>query len=80
MPFHFLDRVGDAQQILLGVFQFAERFLFLRFEFRDTRRFLENHPAIFRLARKNLRDVTLRENAVTRPPDARAHEELLNVF
>ena len=30
LPLHFADQVGDAQKILLGVFQFAERFLFLR--------------------------------------------------
>ena len=80
LALHFFDRVGDAQKILLGVFQLAERFFFLRFEFRDARRFLKNHPAIFRLAGKNLRDVTLRQNAVASAPDPSAHEELLNVL
>jgi len=46
LPFHFLDRVGDAQKILLGVFEFAERFFFLRFEFCDAGGFLENGAAI----------------------------------
>src|ERR1035437_6992686 len=80
LPFHFLDGVGNAQKILLGLFQFTERFFFLLFEFRDAGGFLENHPAIFRLARKNLRDVALRQNAVGRATDARAHEKLLNVL
>ena len=65
---------------MLGVFQFAERFFFLRFKFRDARGFLKNHPAIFRLAGKNLRDVALRHDAVARAPDARAHEQLLDVL
>ncbi len=42
--------------------------------------FLENHPAVFRLVGKNLRDVALGQNAVARAPDARAHEKLLDVL
>ena len=80
LPLHFADEVGHAQKILLGVFEFAERFLFLTLELRDARGFLENHPAVFRLAGKNLRDVALRQDAVTRAPDARAHEQLLDVL
>src|ERR1017187_9279488 len=41
---------------------------------------IKNHPAIFRFAGKNLRDVALRQNAVARAPDARAHEQLLDVL
>ena len=32
LPLHFADQVRDAQKILLGVFEFAERFLFLAFD------------------------------------------------
>jgi hypothetical protein len=80
LPLHFADEVGDAQKILLGVFQFAERFFFCDLEFRDAGGFLENHPAVFRLAGKNLRDVALRHDAVARAADARAHEKLLDVL
>ena len=80
LPLHFLNRVGDAQQVLLGVLQLAQRFLLLRFEFRDPRRLLENHPPVFRLARQNLRDVPLRQDAVARPPNPRAQEQLLDVL
>ena len=80
LALHFLDGIGDAQEILLGVFQLAERFFFLRLEFCDARRLLENHPAIFRLAGKNLGDVTLRQNTVARATNAGAHEQLLDVL
>ena len=53
---------------------------FCALELRDAGGFLENHPAIFRFAGKNLRDVALRQNAVARAPDARAHEQLLDVL
>ena len=80
LALHLFDGIGDAQKILLGVFQLAERFLFLRFEFRDASGFFKDHPAIFRLAGKDLRDVALRQNAVARATDARAHEQLLDVL
>ena len=80
LPFHFADQIGNAHKILLGVFQFAQRFFFLRLELGDAGGFFENHPAIFRLAGKNLGDVPLRHDAVAGAPNARAHEELLDVL
>ena len=80
LPFHFADEVGHAQKILLGVFQFAERFAFLALELGDARRLLENHPAVFRFAGENLGNVALGQNAVARAPDAGAHEQLLDVL
>ena len=80
LPLHLSNEIGDAQQVLVGVLQLAEGFFLLRLELRDARRFLEHHPAILRLAGEQLRDVALRHHAVTRAPDARAHEELLDVF
>ena len=57
-----------------------ERFFFLRFVFCNARGFFKNHPAVFRLAGQNLRDVALRHDAVAGASDARAHEQLLNVL
>ena len=80
LPLHFADEIGNAQQVLFGVFQFAERFLFLALVFRDAGGFLENHPAIFGFAGKDLGDVALGQDAVTRAAHARAHEQLLDVL
>ncbi len=80
LPLHFADEIGDAQKILVGVFQFAERFFFLALVFRDAGGFLENHPAIFGLAGKNLGDVALCQDAVAGAAHARAHEQLLDVL
>jgi len=52
LPLHFADEIGDAQKILVGVFQFAERFLFLALVFGNAGGFLENQAPVFRLAGK----------------------------
>ena len=57
LAFHFPDQILDAQEVLFGVFQFAQRFLFLRLELGDSGGFLENQPAVLGFARKNLGDV-----------------------
>ncbi len=80
LPFHLADEVRDAQKILFRVFELPQRFLLLRLELRDAGGFLKNHPAILRFAGKNLRDVSLRHDAVTRPAHAGAHEKLLHVL
>ena len=80
LPLHFADEIGDAQKVLVGVFQFVKRFLFLALVFRDAGGFLENEAAVFGFARKNLRDVALRQNAVTGAAHACAHEQLLDVL
>ena len=67
-------------KFLIGVFQFAQRLFFLRLVFGDARRFLEDEPAVIRLAGQNLRDVALGHDGVARLAHARAHEELLDVF
>ena len=51
LPLHLADEIRHAQEILIRVFQFAQRLLLVRFELRDARRLLEDHPAILRLAR-----------------------------
>jgi hypothetical protein len=73
-------RSATRSKILLGGFQFAQGLLFLRLEFGDARRLLENHAAVFRLAGKDLRDVPLRHDAVTGAAHAGAHEKLLDVL
>src|SRR5438552_1054639 len=80
LPLHFADQVLHAQQILFGVFQFPQRFLFLRLKLGDARRFFKYRPAIVRFARDDLRDVSLRHDAVTGAPNSRPHEKLLDVL
>src|SRR5208283_4400144 len=80
LPFHFADEISDTQQVLVGVFQFAERLPFLALVFGDAGGFLENEAPVLGFARKNLRDVALRQNAVTGAAHARAHEQLLDVL
>ena len=80
LPLHFADEIGNAQQVLVGIFQFAERLMFLALVFRDAGGFLENEAAVFGLAGKNLGDVALRQDAVAGPAHARAHEQLLDVL
>ena len=43
------EHVGNAEEIGLGEFQFAQRFLFLALEFRDSGGLLEHRAAFFRL-------------------------------
>src|SRR2546423_15501267 len=74
LALYLADEVGHPQKILLRVFEFPERFLFLRFVFGDARGLLKNHAPIFWLARKNLGDVSLRHDAVAGAPHARTHE------
>ena len=80
LPLHFANQILDAQKILLGVFQFAQRFLFLRLELGDARRFLKHEPPVIRFAGKNLRDVSLGHDRVARLAHTSSHEELLNVL
>ena len=79
LPLHLADEVIDAQQVLVGVLELAERLLLLRLELRDARRLLEHHAPVLGLALDDLRDVALRHDGVTGLPHPRAHEELLNV-
>ena len=80
LPLHFAHEIGHAQQILLGIFQFAQGLSPLRLVLRDARRLLENQPPVFRFAGEDLRDVALGHDAVARAAHAGAHEQLLDVF
>src|SRR5439155_14455765 len=80
LPLHLANQVAHPQEVLLCVVQFPQGFPFLRLEFRDARRFLEDHPAILRFAGENLRDVPLSHDAVAAPPDPGAQEQFLDVL
>ena len=80
LPFHFPDEVRDAQKVLLGVFELAQRLFLLSLVLGDAGGFFEDHPAVFRLAGQDLGDVALRHDAVAGAPHPGAHEELLDVF
>jgi len=76
----FPDEVGDAQQILLGIFELAQGLLLLRLVLGDPGGLLEDHPAVLRLARQDLGNVALRHDAVAGPAHAGAHEQLLDIL
>ena len=80
LPLHLADEVGDANQVLLGIFEFAQGFLLLRLVFGDAGGFLKNQTPILGFAGEDLRDVALGHDAVTGPANACAHEQLLDVF
>ena len=80
LALHLADQVRYAQQVLLGVFEFAQRLFLLRLVLGDAGSLLEDHPAVFRLAGEDLRDVALGHDAVAGAAHPRAHEQLLDVF
>ena len=80
LALHFFDDVGKTQQVRLGRLQFAECFLALEFVFRNPRRFLENRAPVFGTARQNLIDLALLHDRVGRAPDARVHEQRMDVL
>src|SRR5436305_10709575 len=80
LPLHFANEIGHAQEILISIFEFAQRLFLLRFIFRDAGGLLENHAPVFWFAGKNLSDISLGHDAVTSAAHAGAHEELLDVL
>ncbi len=79
LPFHLADDVGEADQVGLGVFEFAQGLLFLALVLRDPGGFLENRAAVFGTRRENLVDLALFHDRIGRAPDAGVHEEAVNV-
>jgi hypothetical protein len=75
----FGEDIGYAEEICLGVFEFAERVLFLALEFRDACCFLENSAALFGLGREDLVDLTLCHDRVGGAADAGIHEEVVEI-
>ncbi len=78
--FLFGEHVGDAQQVGLGVFEFAQRFLFLALELGDAGGLLEHRAAFFRLGRKDLVDLALRHDRVGGAADAGVHQHVVDVL
>ena len=80
LPADLADDIRDAREILIGQRQLAHRLAALAFVFRDAGGFFKDRPAFFRLGGKNLVDLTLRHDRVTRPADAGIHEKLLDIL
>jgi hypothetical protein len=80
LAFHLADQVGDAQEVLLGLFQLAKGFLLLGLEAGDAGGFLEHQTAVLGLAAEDLGDVALGHDRVTRLAHARPGEQLLDVL
>src|SRR5262245_57218936 len=80
LPFDLLNQIGNAEEVLVGVLEFAESFPLLWLKFGDPSGLFEDHAAVIGLAGDNLGDIALGHDAVTGPAHARAHEKLLNVL
>ena len=80
LALHFGDDVGDAQQIGLGVFEFAQRFPLLRFELGDAGGFFEHRAAVFRLRAEKHVDLALRHDRISGAANAGASDEIMNVL
>ena len=76
---NLLDDILHAEQVCLSVFEFAQRFLFLGLVFCDSRRLLENRPAILGTAAQDQIDLPLLHDRVGAPSYASIHEELVNI-
>ncbi len=76
----FGEHVGNAEQVGLGVFEFAQRLLFLALEFGDAGGFLEHRAAFLRLGREDLVDLALRHDRVGGAADAGIHEHVVDVL
>src|SRR6267142_884954 len=66
LAFDFLDDVGDADKVRLGVLKLAEGFLLLVLVLVDARGFFKNRAAIFGVCAENLVDLSLRHQRITR--------------
>ena len=73
------EDVGDAEEVGLGVFEFAEGFLFLAFVFGDAGGFLEDGAAFFGFGGEDLVDLALGHDRVGGAADAGVHEEVMDV-
>ena len=79
LAFDFFDDVGQAHQILLGVFELAERFFFLVLVFADAGSFLENHAPVVGMGAEDLVNLALCHHRIAGPANAGIHEHLLDV-
>ena len=79
LAFDFFNDVGQPHQILLGIFELAERFFFLMLVLADPGRFLKNRPPVVRMGAEDLVNLTLRHHGIAGPANAGIHEHLLNI-
>jgi len=79
LPFHFADDVGQADEVGLGVLEFAQRLFLLALVLRDAGGFLENGAAIFGTRRQDRVDLALLHDRVGRASDAGIHEHALDI-
>ena len=74
------EHVGNPEQVGLGVFEFAERFLFLALELGDAGGFFEHGAAFLGLGGKDLVDLALGHDRVGGAADAGVHEHVMDVL
>ena len=80
LALHFLNDVGDAQEVALGVLEFAEGLFFLRLVLRDPCGLLKYGAAVLRAAVQQERGLALLHDGVGAPADAGVHEEVVNIL
>ena len=71
--------VADSNEVGLGVFEFAQGFLFLRLELGDAGRLLKHRAPVFRTAAQDQVDLALFHDRITAAPDSGVHEQLMDV-
>ena len=74
------DDVVDARQVLLRRFELQLGGAAARLVFRDARRFLDQLPAIGGARAQDLPDLPLLDHRVRHHPDARVHQQILDVL
>ena len=79
LAFDFLDDVLHANQVRLGVFQFAEGFLLLGLEFCNAGSLFKNRAPVLRAVAQDLVDLALFHDRIRAPADAGIHEQLVDV-
>ena len=80
LALHFLDDVGDAQEVALGVLQLTEGLFFLRLVLRDPGGLLEDRATVLGAAVEQERGLALLHDGVGAPADAGVHEEIVDVL
>ena len=78
-PFQLGDEVVDADRVLLGGFQPAQRLVLAREELADAGGLFEQRAALGGLRRQDRVDLALRHDRVRARPQARAHQQLVHV-
>src|SRR6266566_8741390 len=79
LPRDFLEDVAHARQVLLSVLETRFRQPLLRLEFRNSGSLFDNRPPVGRTAAQNLPNPSLLDERIRLRPEARAHEQFLNI-